>query len=160
MAEGTRNPFARFGGDPIDRVSAVRELARLCSHRGWTILATLGVTVGASLLWVALQEPAFRATAKLELADESGESGVLGSLALLARPPAAMAEIEALRSRTIVEQAVGRPRSEAGTPPDSGSPPRHLGLTTLVEDEGRSVLPSLFSSSGSPNSSSPRSAFE
>ena len=129
--------------------SAVRELARLMAHRGPTIFITLSLCMLVGLVVASLRPASYRAIAKLDLADDSSGGGVLDSLALLARPPAAMAEIEALRSRTNIERAIAEPERDAPTrasraEPWGSSGSKHLGLKTLVEDLSLATLPHFF----------------
>lgn len=135
---------------------AVRQLARLFRHHRGLIAATVGLSILASLGLLAFSPPVYRATARLRLDDELPEGGLLDGLALLARPPAALSEIEVLRSRTIAERTVDGRSDGTLAPPADAEEHRHLGLTTLVEDCALAPLAFLRSESRRPPSDDSR----
>jgi len=96
--------------------------------------AALGLAL--ALVWYGGQDPSFRAEATLRLEQQSSSGSILGDLAALTQAPVAVSEMEILRSRTITEAVVASP--EGGCAAVNGEErPLHLGLTTLVDDEGR-----------------------
>ncbi len=108
-----------------------------CLARAWPrLLAWSLCGVLLATAWMARARPLFRARATI-LIEEDTPSGLLGDLTLLASlasAPATASELEVLGSRTLAEEVLADGRDERG-----GWDPaleRHLGLSTLVEDEG------------------------
>ncbi|MEZ6017590.1 MAG: polysaccharide biosynthesis tyrosine autokinase [Planctomycetota bacterium] len=110
-------------------------------RRRWLFHA-IGAAIGlaVALTWYAAQAPSYRAEATLRLEQQSSSGSLLSDLAALTQAPMAVSEMEILRSRTIAEAVVSSPPdgiaalAQAGDERDGDH--LHLGLTTLVDDEG------------------------
>ena len=127
-------------GREAEAFASLDQLRELAVRQRGLLLLGAGLGLVAGILWVARQAPVYRASATL-LLEREGSAGVLGDLAAITSAPAAVSEIEVLRSRTLAREVVG-----AGAGPDwLGAGPaadwRRLGLTTLVTEEALRPLP-------------------
>lgn len=106
----------------------------------WQLGAWMAGGVLLASAWTALAEPRFVARATILIEQES-TSGLLGDLAMLASiasAPATASEISVLESRSLAERVLAEGVDSSGgwDPRDE----RHLGLGTLVDDEGLQPL--------------------
>jgi len=107
------------------------------ASRRWLVLtigAALGIVVALGVL--SSKDATYRAEATLRLEQQSSSSSILSDLAALTQAPLAISEMEILRSRTIAETVVAQPDgglTALATPDGAGT---HLGLGTIVDDEG------------------------
>jgi capsular exopolysaccharide synthesis family protein len=109
------------------------ELAR----RRWLVLsigAALGVVVALGLL--TRKDATYRAEATLRLEQQSSSGSILSDLAALTQAPLAISEMEILRSRTIAEAVVAQPEGGASALAMVRAEGMHLGLGTIVDDNG------------------------
>ncbi len=116
-----------------------------CLRRSWlAVLAWTGLGGLAACAWMAQADPVFQARATILIEPET-PSGLLGDLAwltTLASAPAAASELEVLQSRTLAEATLAEGRDEQGR--WNAADERHVGLTTLVDDEGLRPLALLW----------------
>jgi len=135
----------------------LHDLTRLAQRR-WLLVASCAIGgVAAATAILAVRAPAYRATASLQLEADRSASGILGDLAALSRPPLAGSEIEVLTSRSIAEIAVAHADGASLATPQDPSGVRALGLTTLVDDEGRATLAPFWPGTRRPATPGPES---
>jgi len=120
--------------------ASLGELGLCLWHARWTLGAWMLGGLALAAGWAALATPRFRARATILIEQESSP-GLLGDLAMLASiasAPATASELSVLESRSLAERVLEEGRDPAGEwePRDA----LHLGLGTLVDDEGLQPL--------------------
>src|SRR5262245_17731994 len=128
---------------PADsRALSPGDVLRLLAARRLTVLGSALVCAAAALGLALVQRPKFEASATV-LLDPSARGGLMGSLTMLAPLGASVtapAEVAVLRSRGVVDSVVGAPEQGRAATPGSPGFDLHVGLTTEVTDETRTVL--------------------
>ncbi len=140
METNQRDPLAPAAGLFVEVARALRRRMHLAA-------ACAILCAGAGVLWLASQQPVYRARATLLLDTERSSGGVLSELAALTAPPAAAAEIAVLRSRSLAQGVVRGPHGNGTV--DFTDPTNHaLALDVLVDDERRTPFGELFARVG------------
>lgn len=123
-----------------DASASLVQLRELVSRQ--RLLIALGALAGLAcgVLWVACKAPVYRASATLLLEREGTAGGILGDLAAITSAPAAVSEMEILRSRTLAREVVA-PGELPDPVPAGPAERRRLGLTTLVSEDALRPLP-------------------
>lgn len=125
---------------PSDPTVSLRDVLALLERRRRTWIGTTLAVLVLSFLWLATQRPRYQASATVLIDQQGAQTGILAQLAAIGSAPAASSEMAILRSRDIALRTVWAPVEHDVQVAELREDPRHLGLTTLVDDEELAVL--------------------
>ncbi len=114
-----------------------RQLWMAVRRHPWLVLGFTGIAAVIAVGSALVQPSLYRSTATLVLDTGFPAGGVLGELNTLVRTPYPVTEIALLESRPVAEGVAKSADGNIHRPSGDQVLPRHLGLTTLVEDSTR-----------------------